>query len=480
MGHVTRKSLRWHLSLVFVVALVSRIAFFFFEPWLHPDEFFQYLEPPQWHLTGFGWKAWEWRDGIRSWVMPAYHGGWLALLRALGVRDGRTLLAFFQLHWAVVSVLLPCGAFRAGRVLAARVEAMEGADVSAGSSSEIPGWFGGLLAAWAVALFPPLLYFAPRMLTEVPSMIAIVWGYTFALESHDKAGKHANKAIVVAGLLLSFGAWLRLPNAPLIAFPLLELLIRKRVRHALFIVGSFVLVGLAFGMVDLLTWGRMFHSVLAFINYNFIQGRAAEHGVEPPFFYAEVILRHSGWALPFALAMALRGIKVNWTFLAGALSIVLYLTTQPHKEERFIIAIWPLFLIASASTAGALVFHARHPLRARALLTLGCVIALGQGIFGVSRLPRYGHAERYRYSFATAWTGQRPDATGVLVEDHYQSGGHFCLGSTVPLVGFRGELLLSRLFNYAVVRKGSTAYEQVEQRGFRSVSEFGAVVVMKR
>ena len=37
----------------------------------HPDAIYQYLEPAHRLLTGEGVITWEWRTGIRSWMLPA-------------------------------------------------------------------------------------------------------------------------------------------------------------------------------------------------------------------------------------------------------------------------------------------------------------------------------------------------------------------------------------------------------------------------
>src|SRR5271157_4049627 len=47
----------------------------------HPDEIFQTLEPAHRLVYGYGVTTWEWREGIRSWVLPAFLAG---VMRATG------------------------------------------------------------------------------------------------------------------------------------------------------------------------------------------------------------------------------------------------------------------------------------------------------------------------------------------------------------------------------------------------------------
>ena len=79
------------LAAIFGIGLLLRLLALVYEPPHHPDEFFQYLEPAWGRLTGASVETWEWRDGVRSWVLPGYHGAWMALLLRLGVRDGVTV-----------------------------------------------------------------------------------------------------------------------------------------------------------------------------------------------------------------------------------------------------------------------------------------------------------------------------------------------------------------------------------------------------
>src|SRR5512143_2896486 len=50
----------------------------------HPDEVFQTLEPAHRLATGWGIVTWEWRVGIRSWLLPSILAG---LMNFAGGRD---------------------------------------------------------------------------------------------------------------------------------------------------------------------------------------------------------------------------------------------------------------------------------------------------------------------------------------------------------------------------------------------------------
>src|SRR6185295_11324705 len=48
----------------------------------------------------------------------------------------------------------------------------------------------------------------------------------------------------------------------------------------------------------------------------------------------------------------LLGLRATWPFAISALGLVALLSTQAHKEERFIIAFWPFALIGAGGAVG--------------------------------------------------------------------------------------------------------------------------------
>src|ERR1700761_7023249 len=67
------------LSLILLLAAALRLPLAFWPNFHHPDEIFQYLEPA-WRLLGHdGVVSWEWRYGMRGWLLPATMAGPVAL-----------------------------------------------------------------------------------------------------------------------------------------------------------------------------------------------------------------------------------------------------------------------------------------------------------------------------------------------------------------------------------------------------------------
>lgn len=91
---MTGRTLRYVLASLMLLGLVARLVAYAAHPGLHPDEFFQYLEPAWWHTRGYGWPAWEWGAKLRSWIPPSYYGSWMVLLTWLGIGSGAAMHKF--------------------------------------------------------------------------------------------------------------------------------------------------------------------------------------------------------------------------------------------------------------------------------------------------------------------------------------------------------------------------------------------------
>src|SRR5690242_18703675 len=55
---------------------------------MHPDEHFQTLEPAAHAVYGFGWLAWEWTAGSRSWFVPGLYMPILGFFKWIGIIGG--------------------------------------------------------------------------------------------------------------------------------------------------------------------------------------------------------------------------------------------------------------------------------------------------------------------------------------------------------------------------------------------------------
>src|SRR5690348_17288440 len=75
-----------YLYVLIAAALVLRIALALWSVRItHPDEIFQYLEPAHRLVYGYGFVTWEYRFGLRNWLLPGALAGLLEFLRLLHI-----------------------------------------------------------------------------------------------------------------------------------------------------------------------------------------------------------------------------------------------------------------------------------------------------------------------------------------------------------------------------------------------------------
>jgi hypothetical protein len=453
----------------------------------HPDEFFQYLEPAWRRISGAGIITWEWREGLRSWVLPGYLGAWMRALAWLGLRGSALGLAL-RVHWVVVSLLLVWAGWRGGAMIA-RAESIESPRAA---PSDDAGVVGGILGAALCAGFPLLVTFSTDMLTELPSTIGVVWALVITGELVGQGPTASKRSAAAIGSLLGLGLGLRVQHAPAALVVGLCLLAARRYRALgiAFVTGALTL-GL-FGVVDWFTWGGIFSSYIGYVNFNLVQGGAAQFGVEPWYWYG---VRYSN-RLPNMLAVLLIvpivGIRSTWPFVLTATSLLSLLSTQPHKEERFALLCWPLLLIAWAGVVGAWLaprLRSGGPQRPisvgrqieRGSWLLACV-GLGAGILVDGALHFQGtefNLPLARYE-AQGWVGRQADASGLLYDDLLGGGGYLWLGRTFPQVEFNSSLLDNPIFTHALVERGSNHEQLAKSAHFVEVYSKGDFVVLRR
>ena len=74
------------LAVILVVAFLLRLFVAVKFPNInHPDEVFQYIEQAHRLVFKYGVIPWEFRDGVRSWLVPGFLAGLLKIFASLGV-----------------------------------------------------------------------------------------------------------------------------------------------------------------------------------------------------------------------------------------------------------------------------------------------------------------------------------------------------------------------------------------------------------
>jgi hypothetical protein len=496
---MNRRQVRLALWAIFGLGLCLRILALRFEPPHHPDEFFQYLEPAWHRLTGVGVETWEWREGVRSWVLPGYHGAWMALLMRLGVRDGIVLATLLRAHWALLSLTLVWAGWRGGMLLSRRLAAAPASPEGESDLTTPPlGWQGGLLGALLCATFPLLVRFSLHTLSEPASMLCVVFALVLAGEVADGTLPRPRTRAVWSGVLLGLGICLRIQHAPVAVMIALWLLLARRFRLLLIVVGCALLPVALFAAVDWVTWGKPLVSYIGYVKFNYVENGANLFGKLPVGWYGKVFLQRLPVGIGVVGILCLLGLRAGWPFVASAVGLVLLLSTQPHKEERFVMLVCPLLLIPAAGRIGAWLVAARAappaatadgqdaPVRpsrrrvwlARAVAVVFTVLVLTDGALHYRGMDFEGLAPQ-RFE-AQAWVGRQRDVTGLIYDEPLFVGGYLWFGRPFPQLMWNWTLLHNPLFNYVLVGRGTEEMRAAQHAGFVTVYAAGDFVVLRR
>jgi hypothetical protein len=332
------------------------------------------------------------------------------------------------------------------------------------SGSLVVPAFTALLAA----IMPILVHFSPQTITEVPSAVLFAWGYCHWLESRASTGEAESRSALWAGVALSAGACLRIPNGPLALVPVLDMLVRRRFRAGFGCMAAALIPLAVFAITDWVTWGRPLHSAIAFIQYNFIEGRAIEHGISPRNQYFDEVRTWLGVAfIPLGVLLVAQVRKV-WTLVLPSVLLVCLLTTQAHKESRFILLAWTLGTLSVGSALGfAIAWIERRIGGKRVLRTLGVMGAIGVAIAnarGLKAMPELDYSGKWPVYEAQAWAGAQPNLTGLLVFDRFHlSGGWALVGKNVPYEVLSYESIRNPIFNYAIAPRDHDGFCSANQ-----------------
>ncbi len=404
---------------------------------LHPDEVFQSLEPAHRAAFGYGFQAWEFVDGARSWLLP---GAFVILwkgLAALGLDTGPVLAGSARLLVVALSL--------AGTWSAMALAGRRGGRVAAA-------------CAGVICLVHPLVLF-----TSYRTMSEGVAGSLLlcAAALLDRLGPSGRRRVLLAGLVVGLGVFVRYQLGLVVVLCFVQLLVERRRRDlALFLAGA-VAAGLAGGLLDWLTWGAPFHSFWTYVHFNFLQDGAIYYGVEGWDFYAVHLWRVTGPAAVLLLVGIVAGThRAPWLAATGAIFVLAHNLT-PHKELRFLATAMPVLLVVAAIGLMGLVSR----LDRRLALLVAAVVA-GALAFRVPRVTWADHATQFPVGVegddpilfthrhlnpALAWVGTRKNVCGAVVRgsELIWSGGHTWFHRDVPLV-FRYHTRYRRMVNYLI------------------------------
>lgn len=284
---------------------------------VHPDETFQYLEQANRIVQGVGMVPWEFRDGARSWFIPAL----LALIEVLAITFGPLPNSFLMAVSVMMAVAaLPtvvCG-FLWGR--------------------RAGGLAGGLVAGTLNACWFEPLYFSVHPLADSFAAALLVPGLYLCTVPGSR------RRFFGAGILLGLTVVVRVQLAPAIGLVVLFVCFGQRRAVWVRMIAGGLGVVLLGGLMDWVTWSYPFQSTFQYIRANLFLGKADEAGVFPWWSYLtnEIVVTHG--AVMALMILALQAGRRQPALVVCILGILISFSAIGHKEARFILPVMPLVL----------------------------------------------------------------------------------------------------------------------------------------
>ena len=419
------------LAVILVVAFLLRLFVAVKFPNInHPDEVFQYIEQAHRLVFKYGVIPWEFRDGVRSWLVPGFLAGLLKIFAILHISQPSIYLFLVAAILSALSLSVVVVGFLWG--------------------FRTQGAFAGLITAAICSVWYELIYFAPKTLTEPIAAHILVPAVYLAYPGQPTANK---RRLFLAGLLFGLVVAIRVQLAPALLVAAIYIC-QRQVQDKwipLFLGG--LVTFLSAGMLDVLTWQYPFQSVASYIwvhgiegkQYG-IEGKQMEYGAAPWYFYpAFWLLTWSGATVPIAIC-ALLAVRKNLILglIAGTIIAThMLFALFGHKDYRFVFPAVPFIIILVGLGMAEVFDYIQKDIKPSAtrnwILTTGVCTVFMWAI--ISAVLASGHNFR-QYWFNEAdklrafhYLYNKHDLCGVgLLDINFAIGGYTHLHRDVPLI----------------------------------------------
>lgn len=443
----------WSLHWIAAIALALRwvIAFTSEQVW-HPDEVFQYLEQGHRLAFGYGTIPWEYRFGLRSWLLPAIIAGILSVCQWLGLDDPHIYIPLIQGLTCVVSVVLVYCAYWVGRQLASETV--------------------GRVAALLTALWHELIIVAHKPTPEILGAYLLILALALIVSQSSRSAAFA------VGISSAAAVAMRLQYAPVAAALVVVAVIFWRWdRVAVAVVGGLMVV-LGAGALDAYTWGFPFASYYHNYLYNKVYGVSLIWGRQPLWTYPLLLAFNSGGVFLAAIGYGfIRPRPRPWLLLFLLGSVLIPHTLIGHKEYRFIFVAIPLCLILTAILLVDLWQQMRSQRRnwAKYLAIYLAVCSIAGVLVNTRLFSRSDSLE------AALYLNDEPKLESVLNMHAYwfDAGGYYYLHRDVPLffpnqLPEEAKVNLADYFSHIIARA-----DQEPIPGFVPVARFDSAEVLE-
>lgn len=362
------------------------------QTWFVPDEYWQTVEVAHRMVFGYGHLTWEWAQGIRSYIYPAF----LATIFII--------LKYFHLDCVTAVVYGP-------RILQASLSAIGDYCFLRWYRSQNSG--RGLWASFALITNWFWLYCGSR--TLINAFEAVLNTFALSLFPWNQSRIYKNSSVFL--WFVAVACMVR-PTIIIIWLPLCIYHIVISYQKMAIVVKNYILIGsivaAAGTVLDTYFYGKIIFTPLRFLEANVMDGINAFYGTHPLYWYITVgIPVVLGCHLvPFILG-AFRALTQNQGSVEKVLVLIIIwtvgsLSLVPHKEFRFLLPLLPMIVYVESSWLSY--WSCKAPRSVLRIVTVGIVIV------NVALLGYFGLVhQRGTLDLMKVLTDKNPRYTNVLL-----------------------------------------------------------------
>ncbi|NHJ49034.1 MAG: phospholipid carrier-dependent glycosyltransferase [Asgard group archaeon] len=332
----------WLILLIWLIAFTIRVfVAIFSKGYIHPDEHYQSIEVAYDTVFGLGRIPWEFEDGIRSWFYPGIVVVIFKSLKFIGITDINSLIIgvrLFSTFCSMITVIVTY--FFAKKLFDKRV---------------------GIIATVFVSFWHDFIFWSARTIGDSIAMNFIFLGcyLTFLCfpnrnEEVSEAKLSTQKFVLrslFAGISFGIAFMLKFSSVVIIIPLIIWLLVYKKWKEVLILIGGLGILVIVQGVIDHFTWGSFLHAPIEFVKFNILEGQSVKFGISPFISYIALIFdAYSEYFLIFLMFIIIgsKCTKKHSILLTTFFFYFLVFSFISHKEYRFILPIMPILVLFAA------------------------------------------------------------------------------------------------------------------------------------
>jgi hypothetical protein len=403
----------------------------------HPDEVLQYLEPAYRLLTGDGIITWEYRYGMRGWLLPWLLAGPMATGQAVGGTAFAGIIAA-RIAAAAVGLIPVIAAWHLGRRLSP---------------------LHGIVAMAVMAVWYEQVVFSTHVLTETLAT-SLFLGAAAIVDRREGRGR-----IAAGGAMLALAVVLRFHYAVAAGVFLLLALGTDWKRWGWLILGAVPVLVLS-GAVDIAMGQWPFGWAWANVEQNLIANKAAQFGEFGIEAYAEMLWLHWQVAIVPILWCAILGARRSPALAAAALVNLAVHLAIGHKEYRFILLTGEITILLAAIGSVDLIerLRGRVPVRP-AIVALIATWGIASAALAASDVADLGWHRFESGNRLAREAALRPVCGVALVDGNYWATGGQTYLNRIPLYYILGHDAAAERAQFAATAQAYDAIIAAPDRG---------------